>query len=414
MLWTIRFRLVAAVLLVCFAVLALAQQGKTKSSDTAKRAASSRVQLGKDCSLSYVGAFVADGGFKGRSRLRLGEFVDTIAGQPDDQPSAVSAPSSDDAVPAKQRVVEDYEPGAHPVETVNGRPVLADAVDALTSFLEEHKAVMDEPRGVATDSSGRVVVADPPAQAVHVLDVKGKTSFRIQGGKDRRLQHPVGVAADSQGTIYVADSERGMILVYDHLGRFRHYLGKIKGEAYFERPEGVAVDSRAGRIYVADTARNAVSVLDLRGQVLENFGGNARGDAQREFNKPTSVVLVRDQLFVLDSFSSRVQALDLQGHVLRQFSTPNDNASPPDHAGLAIDSEGDLYVSDEVQGMVRVYNQEGKLLNVFGRPGNRIGEFSRPLGVWVDERDRVYVADSRNHRIQVFQFRAGGKAPSCR
>jgi len=414
MLWTIRFRSVTVGLLVFFAVPTFARQVANKSGDTGKRAASSRVSLGKNCSLSYVGAFVADGSFKGRSRLRLGEFVDTIAGQPEDQPAAVSAPSSDDAVPAKQRVVEDYEPGAHPVETVNGRPVLADAVEAITSFLEEHRAVMDEPRAVATDSGGRVIVADPAAQAVHVLDFKGKTSFRIQGGKDRRLQHPVGVAADSQGNIYVADSERGMILVYDHLGRFRHYLGKIKGEAYFERPEGVAVDARAERIYVADTARDAISVLDLRAGIVGNFGGNGRGPGQREFNKPTSVVLLRHQLFVLDSYGSRVQILDLQGQVLRRFSTPNDNTSPSDHAGMAVDSAGDLYVSDEVQGVVRVYNQEGKLLKVFGRPGNKIGEFSRPLGVWVDERERIYVADSKNHRIQVFQFRAGGQAPTCR
>ena len=410
---TFRFRSPTVVLLLCFAVPALAQQVRNNRGDMGNRAASSRVPLGKDCSLAYVGAFVADGSFKGRSRLRLGQFVGTIAGQPEDQPAAVSAPSSDDAVPAKQRVVEDYEPGAHPVETVNGRPVLADAVEAITSFLEEHRAVMDEPRAVATDSSGRVIVADPPAQAVHVLDFKGKTSFRIQGGKDRRLQHPVGVAADSQDNIYVADSDRGTILVYDHLGRFRHYLGKIKGEAYFEQPEGVAVDGRADRIYVADTARNAISVLNLRAEIVGNFGGNRRGPGQPEFNKPTSVVLFRHQLFVLDSYGSRVQILDLQGQVLRQFSTPNDNTSPPDHAGIAVDSAGDLYLSDEVQGVVRVYNQEGKLLRVFGRPGNKIGEFSRPIGVWVDERDRIYVADSRNHRIQVFQFRAGGQAP-CR
>ena len=410
---TFRFRSPTVVLLLCFAVPALAQQVRNNRGDMGNHAASSRVPLGKDCSLAYVGAFVADGSFKGRSRLRLGQFVGTIAGHPEDQPAAVSAPSSDDAVPAKQRVVEDYEPGAHPVETVNGRPVLADAVEAITSFLEEHRAVMDEPRAVATDSSGRVIVADPPAQAVHVLDFKGKTSFRIQDGKDRRLQHPVGVAADSQDNIYVADSDRGTILVYDHLGRFRHYLGKIKGEAYFERPEGVAVDGRADRIYVADTARNAISVLNLRAEIVGNFGGNRRGPGQPEFNKPTSVVLFRHQLFVLDSYGSRVQILDLQGQVLRQFSTPNDNTSPPDHAGMAVDSAGDLYVSDEVQGVVRVYNQEGKLLRVFGRPGNKIGEFSRPIGVWVDERDRIYVADSRNHRIQVFQFRAGGQAP-CR
>jgi DNA-binding beta-propeller fold protein YncE len=397
----------AVLLLVCIAVLACAQGS---SNDKAKRAAS-RVELGKSCWLDYLGAFVADGGFKGRSRLKLGEFVGTIAGQPDDQPGAVSGPSSDDVAPSKQRVVEDYEPGAHPVETVNGRPVLADMVDAITSVVEEHQTVLEAPRGVATDASGRVVVADPPAHAVHVLDFKGKTSFRIQGGKDRRLQTPAGVAADSLGNIYVSDSERGMILVYDHLGRFRHYLGKIKGEAYFERPEGIAVDGPNSRIYVADTARNAVFVLDLRGAVVGSFGEKSRG--QGEFSKPTSVVFAGGQLFVLDAYGSRVQVVDGRGNLLRQVRTPNDNHSPPDHAGLAIDSAGNLYVSDEVEGKARVYNQEGKLAGSFGRQGSKTGEFSRPLGMWADARDRIYVADSNNRRIQVFQFRRREERDGC-
>jgi sugar lactone lactonase YvrE len=397
----------AVLLLVCIAVLACAQGS---SNDKAKRAAS-RVELGKSCWLDYLGAFVADGGFNGRSRLKLGEFVGTIAGQPEDQPGAVSGPSSDDVAPSKQRVVEDYEPGAHPVETVNGRPVLADMVDAITSVVEEHQTVLEAPRGVATDASGRVVVADPPAHAVHVLDFKGKTSFRIQGGKDRRLQTPAGVAADSLGNIYVSDSERGMILVYDHLGRFRHYLGKIKGEAYFERPEGIAVDGPNSRIYVADTARNAVFVLDLRGAVVGSFGEKSRG--QGEFSKPTSVVFAGGQLFVLDAYGSRVQVVDGRGNLLRQVRTPNDNHSPPDHAGLAIDSGGNLYVSDEVEGKVRVYNQEGKLVGVFGRQGSKTGEFSRPLGMWADARDRIYVADSNNRRIQVFQFRRREERGGC-
>jgi DNA-binding beta-propeller fold protein YncE len=397
----------AVLLLVCCAVPAGAQGS---SNDKAKRAAS-RVELGKACSLDYLGAFVADGGFKGRSRLKLGEFVGTLAGQPEDQPGAVSGPPSDDVAPAKQRVVEDYEPGAHPVETVNGRPVLADMVDAVTSVVEEHQTVMEAPHGVATDASGRVVVADPPAHAVHVLDFRGKTSFRIQGGKDRRLQTPAGVATDGLGNIYVSDSERGMILVYDHLGRFRHYLGKIKGEAYFERPEGIAVDGPSGRIYVADTARNSIFVLDLRGAVVGSFGEKSRGKG--EFSKPTSVVFAGGQLFVLDSFGSRVQVLDGQGNLLRQVKTPNDNHSPPDHTGLAIDSAGNLYVSDEVEGKVRVYSQEGRLVGAFGRLGSKTGEFSRPLGVWADARDRIYVADSNNRRIQVFQLRNGRKGATC-
>ena len=103
--WTLRFRALW-LLLVCFALLAAADEPRKK--DGEGRRASSRVLLGNSCSLAYLGAFLADGGFKGRSRLRLGEFVDTVAGQPEPQPPALSAPDSDDVAPARQRVVEDY------------------------------------------------------------------------------------------------------------------------------------------------------------------------------------------------------------------------------------------------------------------------------------------------------------------
>ena len=403
------WRVLLLVLLICFSFPVLAKEEHKPGSQGQR--ASSRVSLGKTCSLAYLGAFLADGGFKGRSRLRLGEFVDTVAGQSETPAPAVSAPASDDVAPARQRVVEDYEPGAHPVETVNGRPVLADVVDALASFVEEHQAAMDSPQAVSTDAAGRLLVADPAIHAVHVLDFRSKTSFRIQGGKDRRLQTPAGLASDPQGNIYVSDSERGMVLVYDRLGRFRHYLGKVKGEAFFERPEGIAVDAGAGRLYVADKPRNAIAILDLRGQVLGALG-DARG-ARPQFNKPTGVMLLRDELFVLDSLASRVQTFDLHGNLLRQVKIAHDDASTPEHAGFAVDSRGNIYVSDELKDIVRVYTQAGKPLNVLGRQGAKIGEFRRPSGMWADARDRVYVADPGNHRVQVFQFRARGEGLSC-
>src|SRR5579871_1526853 len=381
-----RLRWLIATLLVCSAAL-IAQQDAQPNARAGKRA-SSRISLGANCSLDYLGAFVADGSFKGRSRMRLGEFVGTVAGQSDEEKSLPGGvpPDPDALAPSKQRVVEDYEPGAHAVETVNGRPVLADVVDAITSFAEEHKPVLDAPRALATDSKGRLIVADPLAHAVHVLDIKGKTSFRIQGGKDRRLQKPVDVAVDGWDNIYVSDADRGMVLVYDVLGRFRHYIGKVKGEAFFERPEGIAVDAAAGRVYVADTPRSTVVVFDLHG-VLQGIFGDPAAAGKAEWTRPTSVVLHSGQLYVLDTFGSRVQILDLQGHLLRRLSTPQSDTSPSDRVGLALDGRDNIYVSDASKGTVRVYNQEGRLLNSFGRAGAKSGEFSRPLGVWVDGRD---------------------------
>jgi sugar lactone lactonase YvrE len=405
-------RLVTIVAILCLAAGATAQHATAQQKMEPGKRASSRVTLGPDCRLDYVGAFQADGSFKGRSRLRLGEFVDTIAGQPEGQTPAASGPPGDNALPSKQRVVEDYAPGAHPVETVKGRPVLADVVDSITSFAEEHRAVMRGPQAVTTDSRGRLIVADTPAQAVHVLDARGKTSFRIQGGPERRLQDPVAVAVDSQDNIYVSDADRGMVLVYDQLGRFRHYIGKVKGEAFFDKPAGIAVDSRAGRIYVADSSRNAVAVLDLHGRPMASFGGHSPAAGGAKFSNPTSIVLAGQQLWVLDTLGGRVQAVDLQGKPLREIKVAENNAPAADHSGLAVDSTGDIYISNEMNGMVRVYSAAGRLLNSFGRPGSKIGEFSRPAGVWADGGDRIYVADSNNYRVQVFQFRAQGR--SCR
>jgi hypothetical protein len=48
-------------------------------------------------------------------------------------------------------------------------------------------------------------------------------------------------------------------------------------------------------------------------------------------------------------------------------------------------------------------DREGKLLFRFGQSGNQPGEFEKPRGLCTDSKDRLYVMDSGNQRIQVFQ-----------
>ena len=72
--------------------------------------------------------------------------------------------------------------------------------------------------------------------------------------------------------------------------------------------------------------------------------------------------------------------------------------------GVAVDSEGDLYVVDGLWGTVQVFNRKGQLLYYFGSRGTGAGQFQLPAGLFIDRNDRVYVADSFNHRIQVFHY----------
>jgi DNA-binding beta-propeller fold protein YncE len=54
--------------------------------------------------------------------------------------------------------------------------------------------------------------------------------------------------------------------------------------------------------------------------------------------------------------------------------------------------------------IISVYNNDGALIGSFGQAGSRIGEFRAPKEVWVDASNRVYVADTGNARVQVFQL----------
>ncbi len=78
---------------------------------------------------------------------------------------------------------------------------------------------------------------------------------------------------------------------------------------------------------------------------------------------------------------------------------------------VALDSQGNTYVSDEWLNRVSVYNNDRGWIDQWGRPGDGDGEINRPSGLAFDKEDNLYLVDSRNHRVQVFtkdgKFRFG-------
>jgi DNA-binding beta-propeller fold protein YncE len=70
--------------------------------------------------------------------------------------------------------------------------------------------------------------------------------------------------------------------------------------------------------------------------------------------------------------------------------------------GVAVDSEGDIFVVDWRNDRVQKFGSDGKFIMKFGRSGNGEGELNRPAGVAVDEHGDVYVADRGNHRVVQF------------
>jgi DNA-binding beta-propeller fold protein YncE len=252
---------------------------------------------------------------------------------------------------------------------------------------------------VAVDSRMRVLITEPATQTVHILDFVNRKYSRIDGAKGDRMHVPYGIAVDADNNIYVTDLERKRIAVYNADGKFKKYIGRFKDEGEFELPRSIAIDRATGRIYLADTARNFVLILDLDGKTLAEVGKRGGGNGPAEFMEPTEVALYGNEVFVLDRRNERIQVLDLGGHFRRQFKLGGSGTS--DANGMAFDTQGRLFVPS--LSWVEVFNREGKLLFRFGQSGERAGEFNLTKGVCTDSKDRVYVMDSGNHRIQVFQ-----------
>ncbi len=274
------------------------------------------------------------------------------------------------------------------------------------------------PQHVTEDSQGRIIVADPAAKAVHVLD--GRNSFRIMAGPERRLHTPGGLAVDAEDNIYVADPDRGLIVVFDRGGNYVREIGRIGDESVFHAPTTLAIDRQNSRLYVLDTPRNALLLLDLQGNILRrvgkvrghSIGRNATVAIPMELDQPSEIAIGNGRLAVLDALGSRIRIMNPQCEVLQEFNirvlNGNDGRRPH---GLGMDSMGNLYVSSPADSAVKVFDLDGHFKNLLGHFGSAAGEFSAPSGLWIDIIDRIYIADTNNSRVQIFQL-PSGSAPA--
>ncbi len=282
------------------------------------------------------------------------------------------------------------------------RPAVCDKILDIVAGKADRSALEALPiRGerVVVDSNLRVLITEAATRSVHILDFTNRKYLRIDGAKGDRMHSPYAIAVDAANNIYVTDLNRGRIAVFDPYGKFKRYIGVFKGEGYFDRPRAIAIDGAAGRIYVADSARNFVLILDLGGKLLAQIGKRGGGDGPAEFLEPTEIAMYGSEIFVLDKRNDRIQVLDRAGHFRRQYKLMGTGAT--EARGMALDAEGRLFVPSF--NWVEVFNREGELLFRFGKTGDQPGEFQTLKGICTDSKDRVYVMDSGNSRIQVFQ-----------
>jgi DNA-binding beta-propeller fold protein YncE len=283
------------------------------------------------------------------------------------------------------------------------RSLFTKLVDFVAGAPDLHYLV--RPYGVAVDSRGRAILADPGARGIHIVDlVQQKYKFVEHREGKERLSDPQDLAIDRQDNIYVTDSEAGKVFVFDANGKFRRTIGALKGgEGFFKRPTGIAVDSGAQRIYVSDTWRDRIYVMDMQGQVIRTIGHRGHGPA--EFNYTTELRLAGGLLLVVDAMNFRVQVLELDGSFRCAIGEAGETLGHLFRPkGIAVDSEGHIYIADAFQHLVQVFDLDGHLLYYFGYAGTAPKPLQMPTGLAIDRDDRIFVVDTSDRSVLQFQY----------
>jgi sugar lactone lactonase YvrE len=216
-----------------------------------------------------------------------------------------------------------------------------------------------------------------------------------------QLGEPYGMAVDSKGNLYVADQKVGAIFIFNTTTREVELI-KNKVHAHFDRIIGLAMDDN-DRLFVSDPGLSHVLVFNAKHEaedVITDGLVTPGGLALDVENRLLYVADVdQDQVLVYDADSLKLKRRIGTGGHKHELTTPGDFARP---TGLAVDREGNLYVADTLNNRIEVFDGDGNFISTFGKAGDGPGYFARPKGIAIDGDDHIWVVDGQQDRVQVF------------
>ena len=185
---------------------------------------------------------------------------------------------------------------------------------------------------------------------------------------------------EPDGTRYVADIGRGQVLIFTRRGS---YVGAV-GEPDDMKAVDVAVSK--DRIYVADFDGPSVRVFDKRTRkAIQTIPSDPKSENEALFG-PTNLALDPDgNLYVSDTRAFRIQHYRADGAHIKTVGSLGDSPGQFSRPkGIAVDREGRLYAVDAATQVIQVFDAEGKLLLFFGRPGEGRAELDLPAQITID------------------------------
>lgn len=274
----------------------------------------------------------------------------------------------------------------------------------VIGFAGKGDGQLQRPRGLAVDAEGNIWVADTDNHRLQKFNRDGQHLLTVggngEGDAPDKFKSPTGLAFNAAGELLVCDSWNHRIKIYDPAnGQLKRSFGE---PGMFWAPKGIVEDPSSGNMYVVVTGYHMVRVFSPAGKELFKFGERSETGSKGLFNEPVGVAIDQTgRVLVADTANHRVQAFTREGRFLAEY--PVDGWEEfYGEPYLAVDARGNILFTDSSKSRLGMLSPTGEILAFIGKGGEARGQFKGARGIALGPDGKVYVADTDNHRIQVF------------
>ncbi len=278
---------------------------------------------------------------------------------------------------------------------------------------------MNAPRAVAVAPDGSLYVADSRNNRILHFDANGNllNQWGTSSGNDpshpnpsaapSTFNEPWGVAVGPDGSVYVTDTWNNRIQKFTAAGQFVKAWSTVSSPTdAFYGPRGIAVDSK-GRVFIADTGNKRIVIFDADGNYITQFGSAGLDPGQ--FDEPVGVTIdAQGTVYVTDTWNQRVQTFSQSPNgmtfsPLKQWNVVGWYGQSLDNKPfIAVDNKGHVFITDPEGFRVIEYTTDGQLVQTWGDYGSTQSTFGLAAGIAIDSQGNIWVSDAGNNRLMRF------------
>jgi len=288
--------------------------------------------------------------------------------------------------------------------------------DLVLDVTLENPIGLNAPRSLAFAKDGTVYVADSRNNRILHLNAEGKILHEWGTFADGvgtpvgpgTFNEPWGIAIGPDGSVYVTDTWNHRVEKFTAAGKFITAWGIFgQGETpdSFYGPRGLAVDAE-GRVYVTDTGNKRIAVFDANGNFITDFG--SAGFDPGQFDEPVGIAVDKNgTVYVVDTWNQRIQTFtpvetegqlsfvpEKQWDVYGWFGQSLDNKP-----FIAVNDDLHVFITDPDGYRIMEFDQNGALIRVWDDLGSD-SSLGLPSGIAIDSEGHIWVTDSTNNRLR--------------